>query len=210
MPVPKHINKVTTQISSLKWVLIILFHKHWKKDKQILAGIKMHQICIMNDEMTPWQELEILSPSPLIIKNLFTMESSIISSVLSLIRVWPLVTHEPQHARSPCPSPTPGVYPNSCPLSRWCHPTISSSVVPFSSCSQSFPASGFFQISQLFTSGGLSIGVSASTSVLPMTIQAWFPLGLKGWISLQSKGLSRVFSNITVQNHQFFGTQLSL
>ena len=118
--------------------------------------------------------------------------------------------HETQHARPPCPKPTPGAYPNSCPLSRWCHPTISSSVVPFSSCPQSFPASGSFQISQLFASGGQNIGVSASASVLPMNIQDWFPLELTGWISLQSKGLSRVFSNITVQKHPFFGIQLSL
>ena len=118
--------------------------------------------------------------------------------------------HEPQHARPPYPSPTPGVYPNSCPLSWWCHPAISSSVVPFSSCPQSFPASGSFPMSQPFTSGGQSIGVSASTSVLPMNTQDWSPLGWTGWISLQSKGLSRVFSNTTVQKHQFFGTQLSL
>ena len=118
--------------------------------------------------------------------------------------------HEPQHTRPPCPTPTPGVYPNSCPLSRWCHPTSSSSVVPFSSCPQSFPTSGSFQMSQLFTSGGQNIGVSASTSVLPMNTQDWFPLGWTGWISLQSKGLSRVFSNTTVQKHQFFGAQLSL
>ena len=118
--------------------------------------------------------------------------------------------HEPQHARPPCPSPTPGIYPNPCPLSRRCHPTISSSVVPFSSCPQSFPASRAFQMSQLFTSGGQSIGVSASTSVLLMNIQDWSPLGWTGWISLQSKGPSRVFSNTTVQKHQFFGTQLSL
>ena len=106
--------------------------------------------------------------------------------------------HESQHTRPPCPSPTPGVYPNSCPLCQWCHPTNSSSVIPFSSCPQSFPASGSFQMSQLFTSGGQSTGVSASTSVLPMNIQEWFPLGWTGWISLQSKGLSRVFSNTTV------------
>ena len=99
--------------------------------------------------------------------------------------------HGLQHARFPCPSPTPRVYSNSCPLSQWCHPTISSSVVPFSSCSQSFPASGSLQMSQFFTSDGQSIGVSASTSVLPMNIQDWFPLGLIGWISLQSKGLSK-------------------
>ena len=118
--------------------------------------------------------------------------------------------HGLQHVRLPCPSPTPGAYSNSCPLSRWCHPTISSSVVPFSSLPQSFPASGPFPMSQLFTSGGQSLGVSASASVLPMNIQDWFPLGLSGLISLQSKGLSRVFSNTTVQKHQFFGTQLSL
>ena len=103
-----------------------------------------------------------------------------------------------QPARPPCPSPTPGVYSNSWPLSWWCHPTISSSVFPFSSCPQSFPASGSFPMSQLFTSGGQSIGVSASASVLPMNIQDWSPLGWTGWISLQSKGLSRVFSNTTV------------
>ena len=112
--------------------------------------------------------------------------------------------HEPQHARPPCPSPIPRVYPNSCPLSWWCHPTISSSVIPLSSCSQSFPASGPFQMSQLFASGGQSIGVSASTSVLPMNTQDWSPLGWTDWISLQSRGLTRVFSNTTVQRHQFF------
>ena len=118
---------------------------------------------------------------------------------------------ELQHARPPCPSPTPGVHPNSCPLSWWCHSTISSSIVPFSSCLQSFPASGSFPMSQLFTSGGQSIGVSASTSVLPVNTQiSRSPLGWTGWISLQSKGLSRVFSNTRVQKHQFFCTQLSL
>ena len=120
-----------------------------------------------------------------------------------------LWTHGLQHARPPCPSPTPRVYSNSCPLSQWCHTTISSSVIPFSSSLQSFPASGSFQ-SQFFTSGGQSIGVSTSTSVLSMNIQDWFPLGWTGWISLQSKGLSRVFSNTTVQKHQFFTAQLSL
>ena len=121
-----------------------------------------------------------------------------------------LQPHGLQHTRPPCPSPSPRVYSNSYPLSQWCHPTISSSVVPFSSCLQSFPASGSFPMSQFFTSGGQSIGISASASVLPMNIQNWFPLGWTGWISLQSKGLSRVFSNTTVQNHQFFGAQLSL
>ena len=118
--------------------------------------------------------------------------------------------HELQHARPPCPPPTPGVHPNPCPLSSWCHPAISSSVILFSSCPQSFPASGSFQMSQLFTSGGQSVGVSASTSVLPMNTQDWSPLGWTGWISLQSKRLSRVLSNTTVQKHQFFGTQVSL
>ena len=121
-----------------------------------------------------------------------------------------LQPHESQHARPPCPSPTPGVHPNPCPLSQWCHPTISSSVIPFSSCPQSFQASRSFPMSRLFASGSESTGVSASTSVLPMNTQDWSPLGLTGWIPLQSKGLSRVFSNTTVQKHQFFATQLSL
>ena len=120
-----------------------------------------------------------------------------------------LQPHESQHARPPCSSPAPGVYSNLCPLSRWCHSTISSSVVPFSSCPQSFPASGSFPMSQLFAWGGQSIGLSASASVLPINTQDWSPLGWTGWISLQSKGFSRVFSNTTVQKHQFFGTQLS-
>ena len=122
----------------------------------------------------------------------------------------PLRPHGLQHARPPCPSPTPRVYSNSRPLSWWCHPTISSSVVPFSSHLQSFPAPRSFPVSQWFTSGGQSIGVSASTSVLPMNTQDWSPLGWTGWISLQSKGLSRVFSNTTIQKHQFFSAQLSL
>ena len=121
-----------------------------------------------------------------------------------------LQPHGLYHARPCCPSPTPGVYSNSCPLSWWCYPTISSSVVPFSSCPQSFPASGSFLMSQLFASGGQSIGVSTSTSVLPMNIRDWLPLGWPGWISLQSKGLSRVFSNTTVKKHQFITTQRSL
>ena len=121
-----------------------------------------------------------------------------------------LQPHGLQHARPPCPSPTPRAYSNACPLSRWCLPTISSSVSPFSSHLQSFPESGSFPMSQFFTSGGQSIGISASASVLPMNIQDWFPLGWTGWISLQSKGLSRVFSNTWVQKHQFFSAQLSL
>ena len=116
---------------------------------------------------------------------------------------------ESQHARPPCPSPTPGVYPNSRPSSQWCHPAISSSVVPFSSCPQSLPASESFPTSQLFTWGGQSIGVSALASFLPKNAQDWSPLKCSGWISLQSKGLSRFFSNTTVQKHQFFSAQLS-
>ena len=118
--------------------------------------------------------------------------------------------HVSQHARPPCPSPTARIHPNSCASSQWYHPAISSSVVPFSSCPQSLPASEFFPMSQLFAWIGQSIRVSALASVLPKNIQDWFPLGWTGWISLQSKGLSRVFSNITVQKHQFFGTQLFL
>ena len=121
--------------------------------------------------------------------------------------LWP---HEQQHTRLPCPLLSPRVCSNSGPLSQWCYPSISSSVTLFSSCSQSFPASGSFLMSWLFASAGQSIGASASASVLPVTIQDWFPWGLTGLISLQSKGLSRVFSNITVQKHQFFGAQLSL
>ena len=120
--------------------------------------------------------------------------------------LWP---HESLHTRPPCRSPTPGVHSNSCLSSRWCHPAISSSVVPVSSCPQSLPASGSFPVSQLFTWGGQSTGVSASASFLPINTQNWSPLEWTGWISLQSKGLSRVFSNTTVQRHQFFGAQLS-
>ena len=140
----------------------------------------------------------------LIIRNIviFTQFSrSVMSNSL-----WP---HGLQYARLPCPSPTPRLYSNSYPLSQWCHPTISSSVIPLSSCLQSFPASGSYQMSQFFASSGQSIGVSALASVLPMNIQDWFSLGWTGWISLQSKRLSRVFSNTTVQKYQFFGTQLS-
>jgi len=127
-------------------------------------------------------------------------------SVMS-VSIWP---HGLQHTRPPCSSPSPRARSNSCPLSWWCHPTISSSVIPFSSCFQFFLVSWFSPVSQFFASGGQSIGASASASVLPMNIQGWFPLGLTGLISLQSKGFSRVSSNTTVQKHQFFGAQLSL
>ena len=139
--------------------------------------------------------------------RLMSQFSSVVQSCLTLFDLMDLFLTW-HHARPPCSSPTPRVYSNSCPLSQWYHTTISSSVVPFSSCLQSFPASESFPMSQFFTSGGLSIGVSASASVLP--IQDWFSLGWSGWLSLQSKELSRVFSNITVQKHQFFGAQLSL
>ena len=132
--------------------------------------------------------------------------SSVQFSCSVVSNLWP---HESQHARPPCPLPTPRVYSNSCPLSWWCHPAISSSVIPFFSCPQSLQASGSFPMSQLFAWGGQSIRVSASASVLPMNTQDLSPSGWTGWISLQSKGLSRVFSNTTVQKHQFFGTQLS-
>ena len=137
-----------------------------------------------------------------ILNFLYYMDSSIAQSCLTLC-------DSVQHTRPPCPSPTPWAYSNSCPLSWWCRPTISSSVGPFY-CFQTFLASGSFQMTQLFTSRGLSIGASASASVLPLNTQDWFPLGWNGWISLQSKGLSRVFSNTTVQKHQFFGVQFSL
>ena len=123
----------------------------------------------------------------------------VVVQLLSHVRI--LRPHGLQYARLPCPSPSPRTYSNSCALSQWCHPTISSSVIPFSCCLQSFPASGSFPVSQLFPSGGQSIAASASASVLLMNIQGWFPLGLTGWISLQSKGLSRVFANTTVQMH---------
>ena len=153
----------------------------------------------------------------LLLKRIFLKMDSIVKSFIQFSSVQrpstvmsdSLQPHEGQHARPPCPSPTPGVHPNSCASSRCCHPAISSSVIPFFSCPQSLPASGSFPVSQLFTWGGQSTGVSASASVPPMNTQDWSPLGWTGWISLQSKGLSRVFSNTTVQKHQFFGPQLS-
>ena len=153
-----------------------------------------------------WLLMTTNSLASLYFVHKFKQESVQFSRSVVSDSLWP---HELQHARPPCPPPTPGVRPNPCPLSRWCHPTISSSVIPFSSHPQSFPASGSLQMSQLFTSGGQSIGVSASASVLPMNTQDWSPLGWTGWISLQSQGLSRVFSSTTVQQHQFFGAQLS-
>ena len=139
-------------------------------------------------------------------QDVYSMTSVQFSCSVMSDSLW---SHGLQHARILCPSPTPGAGSNSCPLSQWCHPTNSSSVVPFS-CLQSFPASGSFPMSQLFASCGQSIGIAASASVLPMNIQEWFPLGWTGWISLQSKELSKVFSNNSVQKHQFFSSQLPL
>ena len=160
------------------------------------------------DHHKPWSPLlrnSISSPaSSTLLPPQSVQFSSVAQSCLTLFTPWTAACQAPR------PSPTPGVYSNSCLLSWWCLPTISSSVIPFSSGLQSFPASGSFPMSQFFASGGQSIGVSASASNLPMNIQDWFPLGWTGWISLQSKGLSRVFSNTTVQKHQFFGALLSL
>ena len=144
--------------------------------------------------------LWVLTPLYVVLKiQLLSVQFSWSHSVVS-DSLWP---HESWHARPPCPSPTPGVYSNSCPSNQWCHPAISSSVIPFSSCSQSLPASGSFPMSQLFPWDGQSTGVSASASVLPMNTQDWSPLGWTGWVSLQSKGLSRVFSNTIDQSINF-------
>ena len=178
---------VKTSTTTLSWVL------------SIKCKNAVDVTCVNNARHKKWKDD---------VKNKFTFISAQFSRSVMSDSLWP---HETQHARPPCPSPTPGVYPNSCPLSRWCHLTISSSVIPFSSCLQSFPTSGSFQMSQLFTLGGENIGVSASTSVLPMNTQDW-SIGWTGWISLQSKGLSRVFSNTTIHKHQFlafFMVQLS-
>ena len=143
--------------------------------------------------------------STLVTSYLLSISSVLFSRSVVSDSLWP---HELQHARLPCPSSTPRAYSNSCSLSQWCHPTISSSVIPFSLCLQSFPASGSFPMSQFFASGGQRIGLSASSSILPMNIQDWFPLGQTGLISLQSKGFSRGFFNTMVQKQQIFDTQL--
>ena len=175
------------QARMLEWVTISYFR--WSSRPRNQTGI-LYVSCIGRWNLYPLNHLGS--------QNICVQFScSIMSGSLQ-----PLVL---QHARLLCPSPTPGDYSNSFPSLRWCHPTISSSVIPFSSHLQSFPASGTFPMSQFFESGGQSIGVSASASVLPMNFQDWFPLGWTGWISLQSKGLSKVFSNTTVQKHPFFG-----
>ena len=158
--------------------------------------------CLNFRSMWPNADLHFQLDSPLLLSISVQFSLSVMSNSLRPHGR----KHGRKHARLPCPSPTPRAYSNSCLFSWWCHPNISSSVVPFSSCLQSFPASGSFQLSQLFASGGQNIGVSTSTSILPMNIQDWYPLGCTGGISLQSKGLS----NTTVQKHQFFSTQLSL
>ena len=177
------------------WSGAISFSKgsSWPRDRTWLS-------CIAGRFLTISATREALSSLSVQFSS-FHFSCSVISNSLP--------PHEPQHTRPPCPSPSLRVYPNSYPLSRWCHPTISSSVFPFSSCPQSLPVSEPFPTSQLFAWGGQSIGVSASASVLPMNTQDWSPLGWTGWISLQSKGLSRVLSNTTVQKHQFFSAQLS-
>ena len=181
----------------LKLKLQYFGHLRWRTDsfeKTLMLGK------IEGWRRRGWQKMRGLDEAQAGIKIQFSL--SVVSDSLR--------PYEPQHARLPCTAPTPRAYSNSCPLSRWCHPTISSSVILFSFCLQSFSASGSFPMSQLFASGGQNIGDSASASVLPINIQDWFPLGWTGWISLQSKGLSRVFSNTTVQKHLFFSTQLSL
>ena len=192
-------------------------YTEWSKpEKERTFLIRLHQSCSIRAGKARSNQPQVLKhqQSMITYKNCpnstwdtdaFQSVSQFSCSVVS-DSLW---SHELQPARPPCSSPTPRVYPNSCPLSQWCHPAISSSVVPFSSCPQSFPASRSFPMSQLFAWGAQSIGVSASASVLPMNTQDW-SLGWTGWISLQSKGLSRVFSNTTVQKHQFFGAQVSL
>ena len=179
------------------WVWYLSWEESLEKEKATHSSILAWRI--------PWTEEHVRLQSTALRKNRISSVQFSCSIVSDSSR-----PHGLQHVRFPCPTPTPGVYSNSCPLSQWCYPTISSSVAPFSSRLQPFPALGSFSMSQLFASGGQSTGVSASASVLPMSTQGWSPSGWTGWISLQFKGLSRVFSNTTVQKHQFFGTQLSL
>ena len=173
-------------------------------DHQLPESTQTHVRCVSD---TIKQSHPLSSPSPPAL-NLSQHQFSSVQFSRSVMSN-SLRPHESKHTRPPCPSPTPRVYSSSCPLSQWCYPAISSSVVPFSSCPQSLPASESFPMSQLFTWGGQSIGVSALASFLPKNTQGWSPSEWTGWISLQSKGLSRVFSSTTVQKHQFFGVQLS-
>ena len=171
-----------------------------------MIALWKNEILLLWEGQKIWGKLMSVILFPICVKHGIHTSFSSVQFSCSVISnsLWP------QKARPLCPSPTPGVYPNSCSLSLWYYPTISFSVNPFSSCLQSRLASESFQMSQLFALGGKSIEVSASTSVLPMNIQDWFPLGWTGWINLQSKGLSRIFSNTTIQKHQFFCAQLSL
>ena len=174
--------------------------------KALLQSLQSRQFCskkcLCSVSVTP---LNLREAHPLLKINCFSLLLFSCSIMSDSLR-----PHRLQHAMPPCPSPTLRVYSDSCPLSRWCHPTILSSVFPFSSCLQSFPTSGSFLMSWLFASSDQSVGASVSASVLPMNIQDWFPLGWTGWISSLSRGLSRVFSNTTVQKHQLFRAQLSL
>ena len=184
--------EISSQVPRLESFMVKIIST-FPSDRKILSA---------NPRKNYFQNLSICTKRLLLKNTLLGNFNSVSSVTQSFLTLQP---HGLKHARPPCPSPAPGVYSNSCPSSQWCHPAISSSVVPFSSCSHSLPASGSFQMCQLSASGGQSIGVSASASVLPMNIlKDWFPLGWTGWISLQSKGLSRVFSNTTVQKHQFF------
>ena len=167
----------------------------------VCSNIKL----VIGKHLFTWYELR-LSLECLFLNGIARFCISQFSCSVVSDSLWP---HELQHARPPCPSPTPGVHSNSRPSSQWCHPAISSSVIHFSSCPQSLPASGSFPMIQLFAWGGQSTGVSALASFLPKNTQDWSPSEWTGWISLQSKGLSRVFSNTTVQKQQFFGTQIS-
>ena len=200
------------QARILEWVLpnteIELILLHWQADSLTLSHKGNPNFSIWNLYFSSHCNIIVMGITEFY--NLHLLVILQFSQFSHSIVYDSLRPHGPQHARSPCPTPTPDVYSNSCPLSQWCHPTISSSVIPFSSHLQSFPASGPFQTSQFFTSGGQNIGISASASVLPMDIQDLFPLGWTGWISLQSKGLSRVFSSTTVLKRDFFSTQLSL
>ena len=188
---------VTQSRTRLKWLNLAKWL--W----MVTAVMKINDACSLEENLDSVLKSRYIT----LLTNVCLVSSVQFSRSVVSDSLWP---HEPQSTRHPCPSPTSRFHPNPCPLSRWCHPTISSSVIPFCSCTQSFPASGSFQMSQLFVSGGQCIGVSASTSVLPVNTQDWSPLGWTGWITLQSKGLSRAFSNTTVPVYQFFCTQLPL
>ena len=187
--------------NNLKYLFFVISSNIWCSTKCLFSQQKPH--------IYSYSSLPFWSSSSELLRCWLLRYSSQFSQFSHSVVSDSLRPHGLQHTRLPRPSPTPGAYSNSCPSNQWCHPTISSSVSPVSSCLQSFPASGSFPVSQFFTSDGQSIGVSASASVLPMNTQDWSPLGWTGWISLQSKGLSRVFSHTSVQKHQFFGARFS-